>query len=325
MHGGAVDHVFAGGHDHVHLHPLRLAFSNGAHGPQHRCAAAHVELHHVDLGSPHLEVVTAGIEGEAFAHQGHPTLHFTVGAVDQVNQFGVEIGALADAEKRSHAAGFTLGPFQNGELQAVVAGELGGGLRQGSGCHHIRWSGHQLTGQLHTGAGGIHGLEAGSGRGGQPDQLQGLRLTPWFRCLAEALVGVEGQARSFSRRSGGGGGFQAIPAELQPQAAGVTAGGLGGPGGGAAHPIEVEGIGRPQPQHHQPLGAVVAEAVDQQLLRRLALELLLREGGPQTGEARFEIGGGLILQQSHHQHITVPVLKTGGGEREAHGPARRKR
>ena len=73
------------------------------------------------------------------------------------------------------------------------------------------------------------------------------------------------------------------------------------------------------------MGAVVAEAVDQQLFRRLALELLLLEGGPQPGEARCEIGGGLILQQSYHQHITVPVLNAGGGKREAHDQARRKR
>ena len=88
MDGGAVHHVFAGGHHHVHLNAGWLEFSDAAHGTEHSGTAAHVELHHVDLGSPHLEVVTAGIEGEAFAHQGNAAFHLALGAIDQVDELG---------------------------------------------------------------------------------------------------------------------------------------------------------------------------------------------------------------------------------------------
>ena len=89
--GPAADHVFAGRHDHVHLHFGGFELGDGTHGPQHRRAAAHVVLHHLDLGAGGLEVVAAGIEGEALAHKHQAPLSHTLGAVGEVDELGRQV------------------------------------------------------------------------------------------------------------------------------------------------------------------------------------------------------------------------------------------
>ena len=51
-------------------------------------AAAHVVLHHFDLGASRFEVVATGIEGQALAHQGHLALGWAAGPIGEADEFG---------------------------------------------------------------------------------------------------------------------------------------------------------------------------------------------------------------------------------------------
>ena len=153
----------------MHLNAGRFPFGNGTHRAEHRGAAAHVELHHVDLSPSHLEVVPAGIEGEPLANQRQATRQLTFRSIHQVDQLGVEVRPLAHRQEGTHASRLAIGAFEHRQLQPIALRNFSGGLGQGCGGHHVRWGRHQLPGQLHTGAIGIHPLEARGGLGGQAD------------------------------------------------------------------------------------------------------------------------------------------------------------
>ena len=140
----------------MHLHPVGFQLGEGPGGPQHRSAAAHVVFHHFDLGARRLEVVAAGIEGEAFAHQHNPALHRPGGPVGEVDEFRGQIGALGNAEVGPHAEGCAVGALQQLQLPAEVARNGGGGVGQVLGGGHVGGGGHQLPRQFNSGADGPH-------------------------------------------------------------------------------------------------------------------------------------------------------------------------
>ena len=258
----------------MHFNVGGFAFRNGTHGAEDGRTAAHIELHHVDLGCTHFQVVAARIKGESLAHKSQPALHVTLRSVHQVNQLGLEVRALAHRKEGAHATGFAVGPFQHRQLQSVRFGDFAGGLGQGGRCHHVRRSRDQFAGQLHASTVGIDALEARRRLGGQADQLKSLGVDLGFSGLAKALIGVQRKPDGCGGCRGCGGGFQAFPVQLQPQLAAATACGLGGLRRGAAHSIEVETSGVAQSEHHQPLWARAVQQIQHQLLARFATELI---------------------------------------------------
>ena len=210
VHGTATDHVFAGGHDEVHLHAGWLELGDAAGRSQHGGAAAHVVLHHFDLGASRFEVVATGIEGQAFAHQGHLALGRATGAIGEVDEFGGQIRALGDAQEGPHAEGFTIAALQHLQLQSIGLGDLGGRVGQVLGGGHIGRGGHQLARQLHPGAGGVHRGETGLLSAIQANQAhlvgQGFGLGFAFK----ALVLKQAQAHGFGHGAGRGSSPQAL-------------------------------------------------------------------------------------------------------------------
>ena len=137
------------------LQPLELEFRQGAGGSKHGTATAHVELHQFDLAAAHLEVVTARIKGEAFAHQGEPALHRALRANHQVQETGRDAGPLGHGQIGPHAA-LAAGRFiEHGELAAELIGDGAGGGFQAQGIDHIGRGCHQLAGQDHALANGF--------------------------------------------------------------------------------------------------------------------------------------------------------------------------
>ena len=209
----------------------------------------------------------------------------------------------------------------------MVLGDASGRVGQGRRGDHVRRGRHQLTGQFHTGAGGIDGRKAAFGSGVEVDQLQGLGDPARVRLLAEALVFVEAEPHRFSTDAGGFCGLSSRPGQVQAEAALTTDGGLGGPGGGAAQALGIDSIALAQAQHHQALRAPT-QGRDHQLVPGLAFELLLLEGIGDAGKALFQgscRGIDIALGKPHRQHIAVPLLQTGGGQGEAHGWTRQQR
>ena len=142
--------------------------------------------------------------------------------------------------------------------------------------------------------------------------------------FAKTLVGVEGKTHSFRSSTRCSGRLKTLPVQLQAESAG---GGTRSPGGSCccvSHPIEVEGRGISQSQHHQPLGAGGLQQIHHQLLSGFAAELFTTQRVGQARPAAVQFRGGLILKQPHRQHLTTPGRESVVGEGEKHGRLRSK-
>ena len=209
----------------------------------------------------------------------------------------------------------------------MVLGDASSRFGEGGRGDHVRRGRHQLPGQFHTGAGGIHCRKAAFGGGAEVNQLQGLGDPARVRLLAEALIFVEAEPDGFCTNAGGFCAIGSRPGQVQAEAALTTDGGLGGPSSGTAQAVGIDGVALAQTQNHQPLRSP-AQGRDHQLVPGLAFELLLLEGIGDAGKALFQgrcRGIDIALGQPHRQHIAVPLLQTGGGQGEAHGWTRQQR
>ena len=256
---GAVDHVFAGGHHHVHLHSCRAQLSNAAHRSEDRRASAHVELHHVDLGGTDLEVVSAGIKGESLAHQNQSFLGDSAGPIGEVDEFRSHVRALADRQVRAHASLLAVGSFQHGELKTMLMGQSCRGAGQFLRGDAVGWCRHQFPGQLHAGADRMNCFQRlRQARWPLAQQLHLFRPWAGFGLAAKAQVAVERQAHSFSSGSGISDGVYGSPRQQQPKGASLPLCCAGGGRCGHAQAVAFDGSGLSQPQQHQG-GAVTAQ------------------------------------------------------------------
>jgi hypothetical protein len=281
-------------------------------------------LHHLDLGAGGFEVVAAGIEGEALADQHQAALHRARGPVGEVDEFRRQVGALGHRQVGAHAQGFAVAPLQNLQLQAVVAGDGGGGVGQGCGGHHVGRGRHQLPRQFHAAADGVGGGHRRLGRLAEAQQVHLAGAGPRLGVAFEALIHEQAEAHRFGHGRGGGIGGKAFHRHRQPQlaAAGCRRRFAGG-GGGTAQLLGSEIGGGPKP-HQDQLAGGLAQQVEADALAGFGLEApplqLVGHGGPKAGHQGAAAGGtGFVAKQPHRQRFTAPGGQGGGAATDLGG------
>ena len=132
--GAPVWHVFAR-RDQAHYIDGRLQLSQRAEGTQHTGSAAHVELHLVHLGRG-LDRDTAGVKGDALAHQNDGRLVLGSAVVAQLDETQRLFRALGHRHESAHAQArhlcgamhLALDAWQLGEGFGRVSQQAGGGM-----------------------------------------------------------------------------------------------------------------------------------------------------------------------------------------------------
>mmetsp|Transcript_148112 Transcript_148112/g.369257 ORF Transcript_148112/g.369257 Transcript_148112/m.369257 type:complete len:300 (-) Transcript_148112:184-1083(-) len=267
----------------MHLDAFRLQLRECGSCTECGSSAAHIELHHLDhRACPSLQVVAAGIKGQALADNANFALHLAFRCVCQVDELRGQVGSAAHSQEGTHTHLLTLRLIQDLRLQTDTRREI---LCRG---RQVRWRDNvwspidQLPGKDHP-AGHSLSLLCGGGtaRGESPQELQRRRSGGSFFLLRrlrapEALVRVKAHVHPLDELLH----LHAVDASQAGRVAALQP--FQGPSRrhSGESPIRVL-VRRPQPHEHHPL-QVFPVHLQGRGRTRLAVELLSIHERPQS-------------------------------------------